>query len=280
MTEYDFPVAGTVRVQAAVRSSDLVLTAADVDRVAVRLDPTRSDTEGQSLAEQTLVELAGNVLRIEVPPSRSRLFGSSARLRITITVPTGSELDVRSGSGDVSTSGALSGAQLRTGSGDVDLAEAEEVEVTTGSGDVTVASLGTGQLVTGSGDATVGAARRFLRTRSGSGDVVVGSAADLEGASGSGDLLVKELSGRAVVRTASGDVVIRRAVRGEIEAKTASGDVSVRVLEGTAVLLDCSTVSGTLRSTLEPGAEPGPGDDALLLRARTVSGDVVVQRTA
>src|SRR5690554_6590134 len=81
MTEYDFPVAGTVRVQAAIRSSDLVLTAADVDRVAVRVDPTRSDPDGQLLAEQTLVEISGNVLRLEVPPSRSKLFGSSARLR-------------------------------------------------------------------------------------------------------------------------------------------------------------------------------------------------------
>ena len=280
MTQHDFPVPGPVRVQAATRSSDLTVVADDVARATVRLDPTRADDDGQALAESTLVALAGDTLRIDVPPSRTRLFGPSARLRITVTVPAGSSLDATSGSGDVTSTGPLSAATVRSGSGDVDLGEAGDVEVTTGSGDVTVMSLDTGQVLTGSGDATVGTVRRFLRTRSGSGDLVVGSAADLEGATGSGDLLVKELAGRAVVRTASGDLTVRRAVHGQLEAKTASGDVSVRVAEGTAVLLDCSTVSGGMRSTLEPGAEPGPDEPALVLRARTVSGDVSVQRTA
>lgn len=279
MTQHDFPAPGPLRVQAATRSSDLALVADDVTRATVRLDPTRADGDGEALAEFTRVELTGDTLRIEVPPSRSRLFGPSARLRITVTVPTGSSLDATSGSGDVTSSGTLTAAMVRTGSGDVDLGDASEVEVTTGSGDVTVASLETGQVLTGSGDATVGTVRRFLRTRSGSGDLVVGSVTDLEGATGSGDLLVKELIGRAVVRTASGDLTVRRAVHGQLEAKTASGDVSVRVADGTAVLLDCSTVSGGMRSTLEPAAEPGPDEPALVLRARTVSGDVTVQRT-
>jgi hypothetical protein len=278
--EHEFPVRGPVRVQATTRSSDLAVSAADVDRATVRLDPTTDDAEGRSLAEGTRVELAGDVLRIEVPPSRTRLFGSSPGLRVTVTVPTGSAVDATTSSGDVASSGTLAAARVRTGSGDVDLGEAAETDVTTGSGDVTVVSLDTGQVLTGSGDATVGVVRSFLRTRSGSGDLVVGSVADLEGATGSGDLLVKELRGHAVVRTASGDLAVRRAVHGQLDAKTASGDVSVRVVDGTAVLLDCSTVSGTLRSALEPGTEPGPGEPALVLRARTVSGDVVVSRTA
>jgi DUF4097 and DUF4098 domain-containing protein YvlB len=280
MTQHDFPVAGPVRVQAATRSSDLTVVADQADHVTVRLDPTRADGDGEALAESTRVELVGDTLRIEVPPSRTRLFGPSARLRITVTVPTGSSLDATSGSGDVTSSGTLTVALVRCGSGDVDLDDAGEVEVTTGSGDVTVASLDTGQVLTGSGDASVGTVRRFLRSRSGSGDVVVGAAADLESATGSGDLLVKELSGRAVVRTASGDLTVRRALQGELEAKTASGDVSVRVADGTAVLLDCSTVSGGMRSTLEPAAEPGADEPALVLRARTVSGDITVQRTS
>ncbi|WP_043497465.1 DUF4097 family beta strand repeat-containing protein [Georgenia sp. SUBG003] len=279
MPQHDFPVPGPVRVQAATRASDLTVVADDVARATVRLDPTRPDGDGQALAESTLVELTGDTLRVEVPQWRTRLFGPSARLRITVTVPTGSSVDATSGSGDVTTVGRLSAVVVRVGSGDVALGDTDDVDITTGSGDVTVASLGTGQVLTGSGDASVGTVRRFLRARSGSGDLVVGSVTELEGATGSGDLLVKELTGRAVVRTASGDLTVRRAVRGQLEAKTASGDVHVRVAEGTAVLLDCSTVSGGLRSSLEPGAEPGPDEPALVLRARTVSGDVTVQRT-
>ena len=280
MTQHDFPVTGPVRVLAATRASDLSVVAHDAGRVTVRLDPVRADDEGESLAESTRVDLTGDTLRIDVPPSRARLFGPSARLRITVTVPAGSSLDATSGSGDITSDGRLAVAQVRTGSGDVDLDEASEVEVTTGSGDVTVASLDTGQVLTGSGDATVGTVHHFLRSRSGSGDVVVGAVADVEGVTGSGDLLVKELSGRAVVRTASGDLTVRRALHGQLDARTASGDVSVRVAEGTAVLLDCSTVSGGMRSSLEPSAEPGPDEPVLHLRARTVSGDITVQRTA
>lgn len=279
MTQHDFPATGPLRVQAATRSSDLAVVAQDVDRVTVRLDPVRADGEGESLAESTRVALTGDALRIEVPPSRARLFGPSARLRITVTVPTGSSLEVTTGSGDVTSNGTLAVAQVKSGSGDVDLDDAAEVEVTTGSGDITVASLDTGQVLTGSGDATVGTVRRFLRSRSGSGDVAVGAVAELEAVTGSGDLLVKELAGRALVRTASGDLTVRRALHGQLEAKTASGDVSVRVADGTAVLLDCSTVSGGMRSSLEPAAEPGPDEPALVLRARTVSGDITVQRT-
>jgi len=280
MTQHDFPVTGPVRVQADVRSSDLTVVADDVARATVRLDPTRSDGDGQALVEATLVQLAGDTLRIEVPPSRTRLFSPGARLRITVTVPAGSSLDATSGSGDVTSVGRLAAAAVRVGSGDVDLAETVDLDVTTGSGDVTVASLDTGQVLTGSGDTSVGTVRRFLRTRSGSGDVVVGLVADLEGTTGSGDLLVRELAGRAVVRTASGDLTVHRAAHGHLEATTASGDVSVRVADGTAVMLDCSTVSGGLRSSLEPAAEPSPDEATLVLRARTVSGDVTVQRTA
>ncbi|GAA4426648.1 DUF4097 family beta strand repeat-containing protein [Georgenia halophila] len=271
---HEFPVVGPVRVHAGVRSSDLLVTASHVDLVTV-------DVEGgdDGSVDTVRVALTGEVLRIEVPPSRPRLFSGGSSLRITVSVPEWSLLDVASRSGDVTASGPLSSVAVKSGSGDVDLGHADETDIDTGSGDVTVTSLGTGRVQTGSGDVSVRSASGLLRSRSGSGDVSLGDLTELEATTASGDLLVRELRGSANVRTASGNVDVRRAVHGHLDAKTASGDVSVRVVEGTAVMLDCSSVSGRVTSSLEPGGEPGPDEPTLVLRARTVSGNVRVQRT-
>lgn len=58
-----------------------------------------------------------------------------------------------------------------------------------------------------------------------------------------------------------------------------SGDCRVAVTPGTAVHLDCGTVSGRMRSELRETTEPAPDALTLLLSARSVSGEPVVERT-
>ncbi|TDE95884.1 hypothetical protein EXU48_06395 [Occultella glacieicola] len=282
MTDYEFPVTGPIRVQAKIRASDLILAAADAADAAdvpglVRVRLIARGSDGGALAEATRVTFEGGDLRIEVPSMRTRLFGGSSRLRVEVDVPSGTDLDVESGSGDVITSGQLAAVRARSGSGDVEIRAAADLDSTSGSGDVTVGTVGSGHLVSGSGDLHIGHAGS-LEVRTGSGDVSVDQGNDVDAATGSGDITIKEVGGRVGLRTGSGDLVVRRALDGEITAKAASGDVTVGVPHGTAAMLDCSAVSGSVRSELAPGDGPDGEGGAVVLRLRTVSGDVLVRR--
>lgn len=288
MSNHEFPVAGPIRVVADIRQADLLVHATDSDRATVVVTAAESDSAPR-------VEMIDGALHIEVPPGAAGplnlggkvrvlvggvdLFGrGSTAIRVEARVPTGSQLHVRSGAGDVTTTGRLSEVEARTGSGDLDLAEASEIEATTGSGDVRAGTVGALRLATGSGDVQVGHVTGRAVVRTGSGDVVTDVARDLEAVTGSGDLTVRETVGSVQLRSGSGDVEVRKARRGEVAATTASGDIHVAVADGTAALLDCRSVSGRVRSTLQETDAPGTDEDRVELHLRAISGDVTVSR--
>jgi len=64
--------------------------------------------------------------------------------------------------------------------------------------------------------------------------------------------------------------------RGRVSAKGASGDVVVGIPAGVPVWTDITTVSGRIRLDLQGAGQPEEGQDHVELRARTVSGDVVL----
>jgi len=143
------------------------------------------------------------------------------RARIVIRVPAATEVDVRSGSGDVTASGLTGRVELETGSGDVNAdALSGQADLHTSSGDVNVRGLsGDAELRTGSGDvnASFRQAPRNVDASTASGDVGVlvpeGEAYRVEADSGSGEQALD-------VRT---DPASTRIIR----AQTSSGDVTV-----------------------------------------------------
>jgi len=78
--------------------------------------------------------------------------------------------------------------------------------------------------------------------------------------------------------TGSGDFLLDHAKRGRITAKGASGDVVVGIPTGVPVWTDLTTVSGRIRSSLEGAGQPDEGQDHVELRAKTVSGDIVLNQ--
>ena len=76
--------------------------------------------------------------------------------------------------------------------------------------------------------------------------------------------------------TGSGDLTVRTVRRGRVTVKGASGDVALGIPAGTPVWTDISTVSGDIRSGLRSAGKPEDGGAHVEVRARTVSGDVVL----
>jgi DUF4097 and DUF4098 domain-containing protein YvlB len=273
---YEYESTGPVALVAKMRASDLVVIASEsAPLVTVDVDPRRG---GDDLASATRVEMSGNRLDVVVPKSSGGLFGSRGSVQVTVTLPPGSSIDVESGSGDVRSEGSLARAAIRCGSGDVSLGDVEDIRLTIGSGDSHIVATGSAVVTSGSGDIRLGRSTGRSELRTGSGDILVDEATDLSVATGSGDAIVGSAGGQVQLSSGSGDMTVRSVTHGEVAARAASGDVLVGVARGTAALLDCSSITGGVSSDLQSGAEPGADELGVVLRLRTVSGDILVRR--
>ncbi len=232
---------------------------------------------GGKHADDVVVEQHGDTITV-IEPGRGRVFGDNS-LHIDVVVPEGSNPAVRTGSADIRLEGRAGHAQFRSGSGDVSVDTLEgHLLVETGSGEIRVEDVrGDLKVKSGSGDVEVGEAGGAVAVSTGSGDVNVETA---RGATvvktGSGDLHVGAAHGDTAYSTGSGDLAVDHVHRGRITAKGASGDITIGVVAGVPVWTDITTVSGQIRSDLQGTGQPEEGQDHVEVRAKTVSGDIVL----
>jgi DUF4097 and DUF4098 domain-containing protein YvlB len=251
--EDSFPVGDHPELVVTVASSDVVLNQGGGSSIDVELDGKEGDID------QFDITHVGDMVSIQVRKDTGRRW-VQPRVRITVTLPAGSDVEVKTASGDIF--------------GSVD------------TGDLIVA--------TASGDVRFGDISRKAKIKSASGDVSLGDVTgEFEGVSASGDFRIDSISGDATVSTASGDVVIDRA-SGPTAAKTASGDIIIRDFSGPSATMlsmsgditiglapgmsidaDISTISGSLRNnTMASGKEPTRN---VTLRIKTLSGDITLR---
>jgi DUF4097 and DUF4098 domain-containing protein YvlB len=213
----------------------------------------------EELLEQTTIRHEADTLRIWFP---DKLFRTQSA-HIRIGVPAGVALTVRTGSADVSASVPLGRTRITTGSGEISLTEATDLDVTTGSGSVSVGTLtGSGsRLTSGSGDIVVGHARCPITAKSGSGDLLIRSlrSAELRASAGSGDIAVPSTTG-------------------SVDLRTASGSLTVGIAEHLTAWLDLSSTSGAVRVAMDACNAPTDGEPYVSVRARTASGEIAVYR--
>ncbi|TCO38651.1 DUF4097 and DUF4098 domain-containing protein YvlB [Kribbella antiqua] len=200
-------------------------------------------------------------------------------IQVRIATPETLDARIKTGSGDIFAHTSLGTARLSTGSGDVRLERVEgDLGVSTGSGDVKVDFVaGALRAGTGSGSIDINEAADAIGLSTGSGDVRIGDAAGPTTVKvGSGDITIERIRDHSVATSGSGDVTVESAEGPSVQAETARGDVRIGVPDGLPAYLDLKTVTGRIRCELEPGEKPAEGDRALMLRARTVSGDISV----
>jgi hypothetical protein len=237
-----FETPAPIRLDVRVPSGLIQVDAAETATTEVRLDGP------EELLERTLVELRGDELRIELRGRRG-IFASLGHggLHATVRCPADSTLVARVASADVEARGRLASAEVQTASGDV------SIEETTGA----------------------------LSAESASGDLAVGRAGgELTLQAVSGDMRVREAATNVRATSVSGDVRLDSVASGRVRIESVSGDVEVGVRRGSRVHVEAATLSGSTRSELELGDEPGgEGEGALVeLHVRAVSGDIAVVR--
>ena len=271
VVEHRHPAPGPIDLYVEVGEGEVRVTTTTTDHTSVRVT-------GQD-AHDVLLELGQDQVSLVGPRRRTGFLSGDRSLLVEVEAPLDTRVVVRTGTADVRVAGRVGRSQLRTGSGDVRVEElGGPATLETGSGRIEVEEAGAELRVkSGSGDVRLGHAASTVAVSTGSGSVTVGSNdGPVAVKTGSGDLVVTEARTDVSLATGSGDLRIGAALRGRLTAKGASGDVRVGVRSGTPVWTDITTVSGSIRSELPSTGAPADGEDHVELRARTVSGDVLL----
>lgn len=178
------------------------------------------------------------------------VFGSELRVRASI--PHGAGVKVKTASADTKLEGHFGPLGINSVSGDV-----------RARGEIA----GSASLKTVSGDANL--------------DRVEG---DLSAHTVSGDLRIGPIAGSADLKTVSGDLRLQSVTVGDIRFSSVSGDIEIGIADGSALDVDAGSTSGDLSSEVALASEPVPGEGdsapTVVLRGRTVSGDVKVFRAS
>lgn len=176
MNKYDTPAPITATL--TVPAGRVRFVAADRTDTTVEVLPANADkSRDVKAAEETEVDFAEGVLRIEVP-TKNQYFGPSGAIEVTVHLPAGSSVEAKAEAtefqsvgrlGDVAFDGAyrhikideVAGLRLSATDGDVEVGRlGGSAQISTQRGDIQVAEATGGKVVlsTQSGDITIGAA--------------------------------------------------------------------------------------------------------------------------
>ena len=171
-------------------------------------------------------------------------------LRVRASIPHGAGVKVKTASADTQLEGHFGPLAINSVSGDVRLR-----------GEVA----GDANLKTVSGDADL--------------DRVDGN---ISAHTVSGDLRIGPVEGSTDLKTVSGDIRLQSVRAGDVRFTSVSGDIEIGIAQGSALDVDAGSTSGDLSSEVPLASEPIPGEGeagpTVVLRGRTVSGDVKVFR--
>ncbi|MFE7168610.1 DUF4097 family beta strand repeat-containing protein [Streptomyces sp. NPDC057616] len=173
-------------------------------------------------AEQTTIDYADGVLRIDGAEPGKRLSGSSGSLEITVQLPAGSRVEAKAASSELRSVGRLGDVTFEGAYHQIKIDEAASIHLTATDGDVEVGRLsGPADISTARGDIRITEAVRgtvVLRTRSG--DISVGAATGVSAA----------LDADTAYGRVSNSLKNDGSTGLEIRATTSRGDITARSL--------------------------------------------------
>jgi hypothetical protein len=283
MPTFDTPEPISVTVELGV--GDLRIVASDRTDTMVEVRPSDPAKQADvTAAEQTRVEYAGGRLLIKAPKNWRQYTprGGGESIDVQIELPAGSHLRGDTGVAALRCQGRLGECRYKTGIGDIQLDQAGAVQLRTGVGDITVERAdGDAEVRTGSGSVRIDGIDGMAVVKNSNGDTWIGRVTgDLRVNAANGRISVDQASATVAAKSANGDVYLGEVAHGTVVAQTAFGKVEIGIRDGAAAWLDLNTRYGTVRNDLDAAERPGPGEDAVEVRARTAFGDITIHRSS
>lgn len=251
MIEKTFTVAGKPDIDVRIESGKVEVRRGVEERVSVSVDTNDPNF---------VVDQRGS--SIIISSDRNNRWTSRGSTFVVVDTPPDSDLSVSVATAEVQVDVPLDRVDVKTASGDVDLAGAETLTVKTASGDVKVGHIGKAlRFTTASGDLFVNGEAR--------GTVAVSTA--------SGDVRIDDCEATVDINSVSGDIYIPRFSGRSGDFKGMSGDVDLGILEGTSLDLDVNLLSGKLYLPEAPKTRPEI-ERHMSVKAKLVSGDFKIER--
>jgi hypothetical protein len=236
-----------VRLEIKVPGGEIDVETVDGDESTVTLDGS------QKLVDATTVELLGDRLVVELRRKSKTFTGwlrpTDGSLHIQARVPHHSRAEIATASGDATLTGVF-----------------DRLDVASVSGDVRVS----GEL---GGDAKVKTVSGSVRLPHVAGDLSVQTV--------SGSVSAEAVDGSVSAKSVSGDVRVGSLSAGTANIQSVSGDVELGIAPGTGIDVDAGSAGGRLSSEIPLSDRPPGGAGAtVVIRTKTVSGDVRLVRAA
>lgn len=253
---------------------------------------TQVTLEGDTGAAEETIERAtvesrpsggSDRVRVKIPRLHGLKFVRRNGVSVRIDMPIGADVVVVTASADIEINGLIGEANIKTACGHIVADDSSgDFRAKSASSDISVGTVGGElQVYSASGDVRVVGVEGRAEVTTTSGDIEVGSAADrVDLRSTSGDVRLGDLAGDGKILDVSGEVRVLSCASGRLQVRSVSGDISVGIPEGVHLSVDAHSLSGTVRSDIPLGDVPLPNHGApeVILTARNVSGDVVVER--
>ncbi|MBF0689522.1 MAG: DUF4097 family beta strand repeat protein [Cellulomonas sp.] len=276
-----FPATAPVPVVVDVPFGNLHVVASDRDDVVVTVLPADATKAGSvRAAEETRVERQGDAVAIVYPAAwRQYVMPFSAGgARVTIEVPTGSDLSGKAGS--LYAEGRLGTVDLRLNGGDARLDDVARLDLDVSAGSVVVGHVtDRARVRAGAGSVRIAALTGDGEVHARNGGTSVGAVTgSLQVAGVHGDVVVGTVRGTVTAKAAAGGIRIERVESGALTLTTSYGSIEVGVPQGTAAWLDVASKHGTVRNDLTASDRPADGDATVEVHAGTGYGDVLVRR--
>jgi Toastrack DUF4097 len=253
MLEHSFHTPLPLTLEVSIPSGEIDVESADGEETALTVDGD------ERMLEHVEVRHDGNRVVVSLRDKTkvgfsfslgSLVFGNGG-LRVRARVPHGAGVKVKTASADTEISGHLAALEVNSVSGDVRVTGeiAEDATVKSVSGDIDLERV--------------------------DGDVSVQTV--------SGDLRARGIAGSADAKSVSGDIRLDSLSGGDVRFNSVSGDIEIGIAPGSVLDVDAGSTSGDLSSEVPLASEPPAGEEAaasptVVLRGRTVSGDVRVFR--
>ncbi|SEF53351.1 Putative adhesin [Actinacidiphila yanglinensis] len=277
MPRFDTPAPVSVVLDLMFGQARIV--ARDLAETTVEAYPRDSgDRDDVHAAERLHIEYTDGRLTVNVPAP----CGNEGAVIVALAVPTGSSLHGRGTAADFLGTGELGTCELRTGLGHITLGRTGSLQLAASLGDISVdhaagsvevtAERGHVHLGTVEGRATV----RAMSEGDACVDEVLG---DARLQTEKGAVRVSRAHADVEARTVQGDIDLEEVARGSVLASSTSGSIRIGVAETSGALLDLDSVAGTVYTSLSLLETWEQADEVVHVEARTVVGDVLVERS-